>query len=112
MDHNLDEIVGKSFQRSQYDQYNQKDSIHDVIVVYRNGNPIACGAFKLYDEEHAELKRLYTDPSNRNIGLGTKLYQIMDSMPICLTQFVWNEKYKHIGKAECQWILIFQLKKR
>lgn len=79
LDHNLDELVGKSFQRTQYDQYNQRDSIHDVIVVYRNGDPIACGAFKLYDEEHAELKRLYIEPSARNIGLGKELVRRLES---------------------------------
>ena len=50
-----------------------------MIIVYRNGKPIACGAFKLYDEEHAELKRLYTDPSSRNIGLGTELLRRLES---------------------------------
>jgi predicted DNA-binding protein (MmcQ/YjbR family)/N-acetylglutamate synthase-like GNAT family acetyltransferase len=75
----LDEMVGKKFQRSQYNQYNQRDSIHDVIVVYRNGEPIACGAFKMYDEDHAELKRIYTEPSCRGMGLGAELVRRLEA---------------------------------
>jgi Uncharacterized protein conserved in bacteria len=79
LDTALDEIVGGKFQRSHYSQYNQRDSIHDVIVVYRSGEPIACGAFKMYDEEHAELKRIFTDPSNRNMGLGAELIRRLEA---------------------------------
>ncbi len=75
----LDEVVGKKVQRGQYDQYNQRDSIHDVIVVYRNGDPVACGAFKLYDEEHAELKRIYTEPPCRNMGLSAELIRRLEA---------------------------------
>jgi GNAT superfamily N-acetyltransferase/predicted DNA-binding protein (MmcQ/YjbR family) len=75
----LDEIVGAKFQRSQYDQYNQRDSIHDVIVVYHNGKPIACGSFKMFDEEHAELKRLFTEESSRNKGLGAEVLRRLEA---------------------------------
>lgn len=75
----LDEIVGKKFQRSQYNQFNQRDSIHDVIVAYQKGEPVACGAFKIYDEDHAELKRIFTEPSNRNIGLGAELVRRLEA---------------------------------
>lgn len=79
LDSNLNEIVGGQIQRSQYDQYNKRDNIQDVIVVYHNGNPIACGAFKMYDEEHAELKRIYNEPDYRNIGLGAELLRRLEA---------------------------------
>lgn len=79
LDCNIDEIVGKNFERSQYTQYNQRDSIHDVIVAYLDGKPVACGAFKMYDEDHAELKRIFTDPSNRNMGLGAELLRRLEA---------------------------------
>ncbi len=75
----LDELVGEKLQRSQYHQFNQRDSIHDVIVAYKNGEPVACGAFKMYDEEHAELKRIFTDPSVRNMGLGGELLRRLEA---------------------------------
>ncbi len=79
LDYALDEIVGKKFQRNQYEQYNKRDNIHDVIVAYRKGEPVACGAFKMYDEDHAELKRVFTEPSNRNIGLGAELVRRLEA---------------------------------
>ncbi len=79
LDGALDELVGKKFQRSQYEKYNQRDSIHDVIVVYQNGVPVACGAYKMYDESHAELKRIYTEPSCRNMGLGAELIRRLEA---------------------------------
>lgn len=79
LDSALDELAGTKIQRCQYDQYNQRDSIHDVIVVYHRGEPIACGAFKLYDEDHAELKRIYTKESHRNMGLGAELIRRLEA---------------------------------
>ncbi len=75
----LDQIVGKKFQRSKYNQYNQRDNIHDAIVVYQKGEPVACGAFKMYDEEHAELKRIFTEPSVRGMGLGSELIRRLEA---------------------------------
>ena len=79
LDNALNDLVGTNFQRSQYEQYNQSDSIHDVIVAYRKGNPVACGAFKMYDEEHAELKRIFTDTLCRNIGLGAEMVRRLEA---------------------------------
>ena len=79
LDSTLDEIVGGRLQRVQYHQYNQLDNIHDVIVAYQDGKPVACGAFKMYDEEHAELKRIYVDASHRKIGLGSELIRRLEA---------------------------------
>jgi predicted DNA-binding protein (MmcQ/YjbR family)/GNAT superfamily N-acetyltransferase len=79
LDGALDDLVGAKFQRSQYDRFNHRDSIHDVIVAYRGGVPIACGAFKMYDEDRAELKRIYTEPSVRNMGLGAELVRRLEA---------------------------------
>lgn len=79
LDQDLDKLVGGKIQREQYEQYNQRDDIHDVIVVYDKGEPIACGAFKMYDEEHAELKRIYTEPSIRNKGLGAEIVRRLEA---------------------------------
>jgi len=79
LDGALDELVGAKFQRSQYEQYNLSDSIHDVIVAYRKGIPVACGAFKMFDEEHAELKRIFTETCCRNMGLGAEMVRRLEA---------------------------------
>lgn len=79
LDRSLDELAGKKFDRSQYEKYNFRDNIHDVIVVYHKGQPVACGGFKMFDDEHAELKRIYTEPSCRGIGLGAELLRRLEA---------------------------------
>ncbi len=79
LDEALNELVGGLIQRSQYEQYNKRDSIHDVIVVYENGEPVGCGAFKMYDPDHAELKRIYVEPFYRNTGLGAELVRRLEA---------------------------------
>lgn len=75
----LEEQRGKKEHRTQYNVYNQRDNIHDVIIAYQNGIAVACGAFKMYDEEHAELKRIFTDASHRNIGVGAEMIRRLES---------------------------------
>lgn len=79
LDFALDELVGGNIKRSQYIQYNQRDSIHDVIVVYRDKKPVACGSFKMYDEEHAEIKRVYVDTDCNGIGLGAEIVRRLEA---------------------------------
>lgn len=43
------------------------------IVLLRNGAPIAMGAYKRYDAETAELKRIWTHRSLRRQGLAQKI---------------------------------------
>lgn len=79
LDQALDELVGAVFQRQQYNQYNQRDSIHDVIIVYKDSQPVACGSFKMYDNDHEELKRIYTDSSVRGLGVGIELVRRLEA---------------------------------
>ena len=79
LDRTLDEIVGVQYQRSKYDKFNQRDSIHDVIVAYRDGEPVACGAFKLFDDNHAEIKRVFVDQGHRHMGLGAELIRRLEA---------------------------------
>lgn len=79
LDHDLNEMVGGNSNRKEYEKYNNRDSIHHVIVAYSNNEPIACGSFKMFDEEHAELKRIYTDSRFRNMGLGTEIIRRLEA---------------------------------
>jgi len=80
LDNALDDLVGGKFKRTQYEPYNQREDIHDVILAYRKGKAIACGGFKMFDKEHAELKRIFTDASNRNMGIGTEIVKRLEEL--------------------------------
>ncbi|MGM0920336.1 MAG: GNAT family N-acetyltransferase [Bacillota bacterium] len=67
LDSDLNERYGDLQQ--EYDQHNKLDYIHDVIIIYKNDAPVACGAFKEYDRETIELKRIFVGKENRRQGL-------------------------------------------
>jgi GNAT superfamily N-acetyltransferase len=50
-----------------YHQFNTLSDIKQVVVVY-DENPIACGAFKQYDQITCEIKRMFTHPDQRGKG--------------------------------------------
>lgn len=45
-------------EHSFYAQYNKTTMIKNVVVCYNDNTPIGCGAFKKFDEEKVEIKRM------------------------------------------------------
>ena len=62
-----------------YNQYNNIDVLKHTIVVYSGQNPVACGAFKVFNENSVELKRMYTKPSYRGNGYAAKVLNALES---------------------------------
>ncbi len=62
-----------------YNQYNNIDVIKHVVVAYLNNIPVGCGAFKKFDNNCAEIKRMYTDPIARGKGVASKILQELES---------------------------------
>lgn len=56
-----------------YNQYNHLDDIKHVIVIYLDDTPVACGAFKQFDDQSVEIKRMYVQPTHRRKGLALKV---------------------------------------
>lgn len=79
LDSNLEELVGAQIDRSKYTIYNQLDKIYDVIVIYRDGEAIAGGAYRVYDEDTVEIKRVYLDQSFRGQGIGKELLRRLEA---------------------------------
>lgn len=61
-----------------FNQFNKLDSIKNCIVVYITEVPAACGAFKKFDEETVEIKRMYTHPDFRKKGLATAIVKELE----------------------------------
>jgi GNAT superfamily N-acetyltransferase len=78
LDKALDELVGRAFQRNVYAQYNLRDAIHNVVLAYDQTTPVACGSYKRYDAESAELKRIYVAPAYRAHGLGAQIVKRLE----------------------------------
>lgn len=56
-----------------YAQFNKIDKIKEVIVAYKNNEPIGCGAIKKFDDESAEVKRMFVKPEYRGQGVAAKI---------------------------------------
>lgn len=53
-----------------YNQFNAIESLKNVVVVYESETPIGCGAFKPFNENTVEIKRMFVLPEKRVAGAG------------------------------------------
>lgn len=82
LDDYLNETVGGEKQKEEYNQFNTLDEIHDVILALENGEVIGCGSFKKYNEECAEVKRVFVEKSFRQRGLGKVIIKELEKHAI------------------------------
>ena len=54
----LAEIDGE--EHSFYAQYNQLSQINHCVILYVDGCTVSCGAFKFFENQTVEIKRMYT----------------------------------------------------
>lgn len=67
LDEDLDERYGEL--QKNYMPLNIVDYIKDVVVLYKDGEPVACGAFKEFNDSSVEIKRVFVKKENRRQGL-------------------------------------------
>ncbi len=56
-----------------YHQYNGIEILKHVVVAYKNQKPVGCGAFKKYNENSVEIKRMFTRVDARGEGIAGKI---------------------------------------
>ena len=78
LDDFLNDLVGGEENRIEYVQYNKLDDIHDVIVVYDNNIPVACAGFKKYNDDCAEVKRVFVKEEYRGMGISKELMEMLE----------------------------------
>ena len=78
LDEFLNELVGGEENRAEYIPYNKLEDIHDVILVYDNDNAIGSASFKKYDDQHAEVKRVFIKKEYRGRGISNKLMELLE----------------------------------
>jgi GNAT superfamily N-acetyltransferase len=52
-----------------YAQFNTIASLQHVVVAYQANEPIGCGAFKPFDTDAVEVKRMFVQPAHRGQGV-------------------------------------------
>ena len=77
LDKDLEERNGDI--QKQFDPYNKVDQI-DAVILYKDQIPAACGAFKKYDDNTAEIKRIFVAKENRGQGLSKRLMSQLETL--------------------------------
>jgi putative acetyltransferase len=52
-----------------YAQYNTIAQLNHVVVAYLEDVPVGCGAFKPFDADSVEIKRMFVQPTHRGQGV-------------------------------------------
>ncbi|MFE3848092.1 GNAT family N-acetyltransferase [Flavobacterium sp. LB3P45] len=50
----------------------------NVVLIYFEDKPVACGCFKKYDENTIELKRMFVSPEARGMGFAQKIVKELE----------------------------------
>ena len=56
-----------------YSQYNHTEDIKNVVIYYDDQKAVGCGSFKMYEENVAEIKRMYVLPAYRGKKIALKI---------------------------------------
>jgi putative acetyltransferase len=63
-----------------YAAYNQIENIKDVVVIYSDGTPAACGAFKEFSSDTVEMKRVFVPAEYRRQGLARLVMRELEAL--------------------------------
>ncbi|MBL7703260.1 MAG: GNAT family N-acetyltransferase [Ferruginibacter sp.] len=61
-----------------YAQYNKTTAIRHAVVCYVDDKPVGCGAFKKFDDEKAEIKRMFVLPECRGQSIGLNILKELE----------------------------------
>lgn len=87
LDYYLHQVDGN--EHSFYAQYNKIDLLKNVVVLYIDNIPLACGAFKEFNNTTVEVKRMWTEEVNRGKGIASAVLNELE---------VWA---KELGYSNC-----------
>jgi GNAT superfamily N-acetyltransferase len=61
-----------------YNQFNGIENLQHTIVAYHNDQPVGCGAFKPFDENSVEIKRMYLKSEHRGSGIASEILKALE----------------------------------
>lgn len=76
LDSDLDDRYGEL--QKCYNPHNRVDHIKDVIVLYQDKTPVACGAFKEHSPDSVEMKRIFVSKEYRRQGNASLVLQSLE----------------------------------
>ena len=88
-----------------YAQFNKVSSIRHVLVCFENGIPVGCGAFKPFDENSVEIKRMYTSPKMRGKGIAS---QILAALEVWAAELNYRRCVLETGEKQPEAISLYR----
>lgn len=61
-----------------YAQFNKTKNLDTVIVYYADEVPVGCGAFRPFEEDKVEVKRMFVQPALRGKGIAFKILRELE----------------------------------
>ena len=62
-----------------YSQFNKIDLIKHAVVAYRDKMAVGCGAFKQFEEDGIEIKRMFVRSEYRGQGIAAAILQELET---------------------------------
>ncbi len=88
-----------------YAQFNKIHKIREVVVAFENEIAIGCGAFKEYEPNVAEIKRMYMRENMRGRGIAAK---ILSELEIWAKELNFSECVLETGLKQPEAIRLYQ----
>lgn len=87
-----------------YAQYNKIDSIRHAVVLFKDNVAVGCGAFKAYEDQTVEIKRMYVVPEKRGLGLAGA---ILKELEIWAAELGYHRAILETGKKQPEAIRLY-----
>ncbi len=88
-----------------YGQFNTITKIKYVVVGYEEGVPVGCGAMKEFAPTTLEIKRIYTLPESRGMGVATRILAELEQWA---TAFRYKTCVLETGKRQPEAIALYE----
>jgi putative acetyltransferase len=88
-----------------YAQFNKIDKINHVVVYYSNNEAVGCGAFKEFDSNTVEIKRMFVHPDYRGKGIASA---VLKELEIWASESDYTNCVLETGKNNPQAIALYQ----
>jgi len=88
-----------------YAQFNKIENIRNAVVCYVDDKPIGCGAFKAFDQQKVEIKRMFVKPEYRGHGIGLN---ILKELELWAAELNYPQCILETGKKQPEAIRLYQ----
>jgi putative acetyltransferase len=88
-----------------YAQFNKIDTIKNAVVCFVDDIPVGIGAYRKYDENTVEIKRMYVQPEYRGKGYAN---EILHELEKWATQNNYTSALLETGKKQPEAIALYK----